>query len=109
MLLNQILALSVALALPVTAFADEPVRLAIKGHRFVPAQITAPAGTRFRLAVTNQDATPSEFESHDLRAEKVIVGGGTITVMAGPLQPGTYRFKDDYHPATAGTLVVTGP
>jgi cupredoxin-like protein len=35
------------------------------------------------------------------------VPGGKITVMAGPLKPGTYRFFDDYHPDTAtGTITA---
>ncbi len=69
---------------------------------------TPPANERFRIEITNQDATPAEFESTDLRAEKIVVPGGKITVMAGPLKPGTYAFFDDYHPDTAkGTLVVT--
>jgi hypothetical protein len=64
-----------------------------------------PAGERFRIEVENQDATPAEFESNDLRVEKIVVPGGRIAVMAGPLKPGTYKFFDDYHPDTAtGTI-----
>ncbi|MDT7950229.1 MAG: cupredoxin domain-containing protein [Acetobacteraceae bacterium] len=89
------------------ALAAEPVVLMLKDHGFVPAEIQAPAGERFRIEVTNQDGTPAEFESSDLRAEKIIVPGGKITVIAGPLKPGTYRFFDDYHPDTAkGVLIV---
>ncbi len=92
----------------VAARAAEPVTLTLKDHGFAPAEVKAPAGERFRIVVTNQDATPAEFESSDLRAEKIVVPGGRITVMAGPLKPGTYAFVDDYHPDTAkGTLVVT--
>lgn len=89
------------------ASAAEPVRLVIKDHRFMPTEVTVPANERFRIEVENQDATPAEFESSGLRAEKVIVPGGRITVMAGPLKPGTYGFADEYHPDTAkGTLTA---
>jgi heme/copper-type cytochrome/quinol oxidase subunit 2 len=90
------------------ANAAEPVTLVLKDHAFGPGEVHAPANERFRIEVTNQDATPAEFESTDLRAEKIVVPGGKITVMAGPLKPGTYTFFDDYHPDTAkGTLIVT--
>ena len=80
--------------------------LTLKDHRFTPATASVDAGERFRIVVTNQDGTPAEFESSDLRVEKIVVPGGKITVMAGPLKPGTYKFFDDYHPDTA-TGVIT--
>ncbi len=91
----------VAAFLPGAAMAAEPVQLTLKDHHFVPAEVSVPADERFRIEVSNQDATPSEFESSDLRVEKIVVAGGKITVMAGPLKPGTYKFFDDYHPDTA--------
>ncbi len=90
------------------ASATEPVRLTLKDHQFTPAQVSVAANQRFRIEVVNQDTTPAEFESSDLRAEKIIVPGGTIGLMAGPLKPGTYSFFDDYHPDTAkGTIIAT--
>jgi hypothetical protein len=103
------LALALACAaLPGAALAADPVQLVLKDHRFTPAEVSVPVGERFRIEVTNGDATPAEFESGDLRAEKIVVPGGKIIVMAGPLKPGTYAFFDDYHPDTAkGTLTAT--
>ena len=100
--------LILALACAATgASAAELVQLTLKDHRFTPDQVTVPSGERFRIEVTNQDATPAEFESSDLRAEKIVVPGGKIAVFAGPLRPGTYKFFDDYHPDQAqGTLVA---
>ena len=90
--------------------AADAVSLVIKDHRFSPAEVTVPSGVRFRIEVTNQDDTPAEFESSDLRAEKIAVPGGSISVMAGPLKPGTYKFFDDYHPDTAaGTITAAEP
>ncbi len=92
------------------AKAAEPVTLILKDHGFTPAEVRAPANERFRIEVTNQDSTPAEFESSALRAEKIVVPGGKITVMAGPLKPGTYAFFDNYHPDSArGTVVVSSP
>jgi hypothetical protein len=83
------------------------ITLILKDHRFAPNEVTVAAGARFRIEVQNQDSTPAEFESSDLHIEKVIVPGGKISVMAGPLKPGTYKFFDDYNPATAnGTITA---
>jgi hypothetical protein len=91
----------------VAALAAEAVTLTIKNHRFVPSEVSVPAGERFRIEVENQDPTPAEFESSDLRVEKIVVPGGKIAVMAGPLKPGIYKFFDDYHPDTAkGTMTA---
>jgi len=86
--------------------AADPVTLTLKDHHFVPTEVAAPAGERFRIEVTNQDPTPAEFESSDLKVEKIVVPGGTIGVMAGPLKPGKYTFFDDYHPEATGALTV---
>ena len=89
------------------AAAVETVQLTLQQHRFMPSEATAPAGERFRIEVTNQDATPSEFESSELRLEKIVPPATKVTMSAGPLKPGTYRFFDDYHPETAtGTITA---
>jgi hypothetical protein len=89
------------------AFAAEPVQLTLKDHRFVPSELSVPANERFGIEVMNQDPTPAEFESSDLRVEKIVVPGGKITARAGPLKPGTYTFFDDYHPDQAkGTVTA---
>jgi hypothetical protein len=91
------------------AIADEPakVTLMLKDHKFSPAEPAAPAGKPIVLEIVNQDPTPAEFESKQFRAEKVVVGGGTIIVNLRPLKPGRYRFFDDYHETTTeGFLVV---
>jgi len=90
-----------------SAWAAEPVQLVLKDNRFSPGQVQVRAGERFRIEVQNLDATPAEFESSDLKVEKIVAPGGKITVMAGPLKPGTYSFFDDYHPDSAkGTIVA---
>ncbi len=91
------------------AIADDSARVSVtlKDHKFSPAEPTAPAGKPIAIDVTNLDSTPSEFESKTLRVEKVVPGGGKITVQIRPLGPGRYRFFDDYHEdTTEGFLIV---
>jgi plastocyanin len=102
------LLLASALVLPVSSWAETTeLTVVIKNHRFDPVEITAPAGKKLKLVIDNQDATPEEFESHDLQREKVVAGNSKATVWIGPLKPGTYSFVGEYHEATAkGTLIV---
>jgi hypothetical protein len=89
--------------------AEDSVRISVtlKDHRFSPAEPTAPAGKPIVIEVSNLDPTPSEFESKMMRVEKVVPGGGNISMQVRPLAPGRYRFFDDYHEDTAeGFLIV---
>ena len=88
--------------------ADLPVyELKIKEHRFDPSRIEIPSGTKVKLQVKNLDATPEEFESHELNREKIIPGNSEATVYIGPLEPGEYGFFGEFHQDTAqGTITV---
>ncbi len=87
--------------------ADPPeFALAIKNHRFEPAELKIPADTRIKLVVHNQDSTPEEFESHSLNREKVIPAGAKATIFIGPLKPGRYEFFGDFNQKTAQGVVV---
>lgn len=89
------------------AWAADSVKLVLKDHRFTPSEVTVPAGQRLAIEVENQDGTPAEFESRDLRVEKVVAPHGRITVAVGPLKPGIYKFVDEYHEDVAvGTLTA---
>jgi plastocyanin len=88
------------------AQAGDDVAITIKDHRFEPAEITVPAGQKV-TSVTNQDATPEEFDSDDLDIEKVIAGQQSATIQVGPLDAGRYEFHDEYHEDTAkGAIMV---
>ena len=102
------LAFGLALALAAGgAWGQEGVyRLTIQGHRFSPEVLEVPAGKPFQLVIKNLDATPEEFESNDLKREKVIPGGGEITLRIGALKPGTYEFFGEFNPATAKGRIV---
>lgn len=81
--------------------------LTLRDHRFVPAQLTIPAGTKVKLLIVNEDATPEEFESHDLNREKIVTGNGRITVYVGPLKPGRYTFFGEFHMDTAQGVLIS--
>jgi hypothetical protein len=105
----QVAALTLGLLVMAPALkAEDAVKLNItmKDHRFQPAELQAPAHKPITIVVKNLDPTPAEFESNMLRVEKVVTGGGTITMRIRPLEPGRYRFFDDFHPETQGYLVV---
>jgi hypothetical protein len=106
---RAIAALSVVLlAMEPAARADDVVnvQLILKDHRFMPAEPHAPAGKPIIITLKNLDSAPAEFESNMLRVEKVVTGGGTITIRVRPLEPGRYRFFDDFRPEAQGYLVV---
>ena len=102
------LIVAAAAALGTSARAqDISFSLTIKDHRFEPTELQVPAGRKFKLLVKNLDATPEEFDSSDLRREKVIPGKSEATILIGPLKPGSYKFIGEFHEATAkGTLVA---
>ena len=86
--------------------ADNEFALAIKDHRFEPAEIRVPANQKIKLLVHNQDATPEEFESHQLNREKVIAPGAKATIYVGPLKPGRYTFVGEFHEDTARGVII---
>jgi hypothetical protein len=90
------------------AFAAETViNLEIKNHVFVTPTVEAAADTPIILRVTNSDATAEEFESHDLKLEKVIPGGKSAEFRVRPLKAGEYKFFGEFNEATAqGKLIV---
>ena len=86
--------------------ADHDAILVIREHRFEPAELKVPARTKVRLVVRNEDATPEEFESHELNREKVIAGKSQAVIFVGPLAPGRYPFFGEFHEATARGVLV---
>jgi hypothetical protein len=100
-------ALAMALSVAPSRGEDAPsYTLAIRQHRFEPTEFEIPAGKKIALVVKNLDATPEEFESIELHREKVVAGGGEITVYIGPLKPGRYEFFGDFNPDTARGHII---
>ena len=94
---------------PLAAAADElPVyRLVARDGVFEPLTIEVPAGKRFKMEISNQGKGPMEFESKDLKQEKVLASGAKSSVVVNALKPGTYVFFDEYHmDAPKGRIVA---
>jgi plastocyanin len=111
MLTRAVLAISIFVVAPVSHPSvvhaeDTSFTLTIKDHRFAPSEIIVPMGQKVKLVIKNLDATPEEFESHDLNREKIVAGGGEITLYIGPLKAGTYGFFGEFNQATAQGRII---
>lgn len=80
--------------------------ITLKDHQFDPSEVHVQAGKPSILVITNADDGPEEFDSTDLRVEKVIQGGARGAVWLRPLSPGNYSFMGEYHADTAKGKVV---
>ena len=90
-----------------TASVELPVfSVVIKDGRIAPARLEVPAGRKIKLAIRNEGPGPCEFESLGLRVEKVLAPDASSFVVIHPLKPGTYRFIDEFHPATSEMLLI---
>jgi plastocyanin len=92
---------------PALADDESPIKLVARDGVFTPAVIEVPAGKRVRLEVSNEGKTAMEFESRDLKQEKVIPPGGKATLTINAMKAGEYRFFDEFHEKTGqGRLVA---
>lgn len=80
--------------------------ITIKDHRFTPSEVKVPANKRIQVTVVNDDPTPEEFESREMKVEKVIPGKSKGVVRIGPLGPGRYPFFGEFNEATAKGVVI---
>ena len=65
-----------------------------------------PANIKFRLLIKNEGPAAAEFESDELRKEKVLAPGASSFLIFQPLKPGSYGFFDEFHRATAQGRIV---
>lgn len=98
--------LATAVSLAAFAAGEPEFSLTIENHKFAPDRIEVPAGKRVKFLVENKDATPEEFESIDLKIEKVIPGKSKGVVFVGPLKPGEYKFVGEFNEKTAQGVIV---
>jgi hypothetical protein len=99
-------ALLLLAAAPAAHAQSVSVTLTVKNKKFMPSEIRAPANRPIVVHIKNNDAVAMEFESHDLRVEKVIPANGSGVVNIRAQKPGTYSFFDDFHEENRGTLIV---
>jgi plastocyanin len=90
------------------ARADDAVtvKLEMADGKLTPARIEVPAGKRIRIEVHNSGKGAAEFESVELRKEKVLAPGADSVVVIAPQSPGEYKFFDDFHQSARGVIVV---
>jgi plastocyanin len=93
-------------AVGVASAADLEIPITIENNRFSPEEIRVKAGEPFVLVVTNKDKAPEEFESKDLRIEKVVPAGKTMKIRVRALKAGTYPFVGEYHENTAKGRII---
>jgi plastocyanin len=86
--------------------ADASAQVSIRNHVFEPAEVRVPAGKVVKLTVRNEDATPEEFESHELNREKLIKPRSSVTFPVGPLKPGRYPFVGEFNAKTARGVLI---
>ncbi|WP_237763360.1 cupredoxin domain-containing protein [Thiobacillus denitrificans] len=96
------------LFLPAKAGAAELLTYTVvaKEGRFIPSMLNVPAGVRFKIVVRNQGHDAIEFESLQLRKEKVLAPGAESFMVIAPLKPGEYDFFDEFHPDTGRSRIV---
>jgi plastocyanin len=101
-------ALAMAVGTVSAAVAADPaeVPLVIEKNRFEPDVIKVKAGEPFVLVITNKDKGPEEFESKDLRIEKIIPAGKTLRLRMPALKAGSYPFVGEYHEKTAKGRII---
>jgi heme/copper-type cytochrome/quinol oxidase subunit 2 len=97
----------VAIAGAASAAAGPPeIPLTIDQTQFQPNEVKVKANTPFVLVITNKGVKAAEFESKDLRVEKVVPAGKTVNVRIRALKPGTYPFLDDFNKQATGRIVA---
>ena len=96
-----------AACIDVAQAADLPTfKLEMNDGKLNPARIEVPAGQRIKIEVRNVGKGAAEFESVELRKEKVLAPGAESFVVIAPLSPGEYKFFDDFHQQAQGVIVA---
>jgi hypothetical protein len=106
-MLRLMLAAALAAFLASSARAEDPTfQIVFRGGVIEPKRLEVPANTRFRLELRNEDDTPAEFESVELHKEKVLAPHSQSVMVIRTLDPGEYKFFDDFHPDAPPAVLV---
>src|SRR2546425_3074236 len=89
-----------------SALAADPseIALLIEKGKFQPDEIKVKANAPFILVITNKGDKAAEFESKDLRTEKVVPAGKTGKGRIPALKAGKYPLFDDFQQETSGPV-----
>jgi hypothetical protein len=101
------LAAAFLIAAGISRAEEEPVfRIEFNDGKVTPQRLEVPAKRRIKLELHNVGKTPAEFESKELRKEKVLAPGATSTLVIRTLDPGAYDFFDDFHPDAPPAVLI---
>lgn len=81
-------------------------KVEMKDGVMTPLRIEVPADKPFKIEIHNTGTTPAEFESLELRKEKVVAPGAVSFVVIKRVSAGEYKFFDDFHPNAPQVTVV---
>ena len=71
-----------------------------------PTALAAEPEVVIVLVIDNQDKAAAEFESKELKREKIVQPGTRATINVGPLKPGRYPFFDEYREKTTRGVLI---
>jgi hypothetical protein len=98
---------AVLIAAGISRAEDDPVfRIEFNDGKVTPQRLEVPAKRRFKLELHNVGTSPAEFESKELRKEKVLAPGASSTLVIRTLDPGEYDFFDDFHPDAPPAVLI---
>jgi hypothetical protein len=103
------LSLAILIAAPLApAFAEDVAsfRIEFNDGKVEPLRLQVPANKTIEIELVNKGQGPAEFESKQLRKEKVLAPGATVTMVIRGLDPGEYDFFDDFHPDAPPAVLV---
>jgi hypothetical protein len=106
---SLVVVVALCIVVPLAQTADKPAEVALTAanQKFDPAEVKVKAGQPFVLVVTNNDPKKAiEVENKDLRIEKVVPAGKTVSIRVRALKPGTYVFVDDFNHAAQVKVVA---
>jgi hypothetical protein len=100
-------ALCLAFAPAISLAGEEAVfTIEFKDGTVSPLRLEVPANRRFQLNLVNNGDTPAEFESTELRKEKILAAKTTSILVFRTLDPGEYPFFDDFHPDAPQAVLI---
>lgn len=93
-------------ALPAQAAETASFEIVAREGKLAPETLEVPAGVRLKLTLRNEGKAAVEFESKELRIEKVLGPNASAVVTVQALKPGRYKLVDEFHEATSKMLVI---
>ncbi len=83
------------------------VDITLENHKFSPSIVHVPQYRKIKLVIYNVDSTIEEFDSSDLKREKILRPMAKTNIILAPLKAGRYDFMGEFHEDTAkGTIIV---